>query len=269
MTAASEPQQPDEARRFRPHDVPPSAAELREQATAEWLWEHDEGQFSAHFGEDGEHHARYIDMARDLLDREELFPSPQQPPAQERGRRCGCGATGPCSCREDWAPGPAVLPASPSEADSADEDEDDVDLSDIVVPLAPPDRTGRIVWDDEEPPDCGHRSWAGLMQLLDHHWPDDIWPTLHHDDLARDTGARLISLLRWVDQLRAQLAASPGVQGEDGEARLRADLKELWLYLACEAEISSFPLSFGYRDAADRLHRALCAGEHPDGSVEG
>ena len=44
-------------------------------------------------------------------------------------------------------------------------------------------------------------SWAGLMELLDEHWPEDIFPTLE-DDIDRDTGPRLVSLLRWVERLR-------------------------------------------------------------------
>ncbi len=49
--------------------------------------------------------------------------------------------------------------------------------------------------------DCGHHSWAGLMALLDEHWPEDIFPT-REDDIARDAGARIVSLIRWVDRLR-------------------------------------------------------------------
>lgn len=44
-------------------------------------------------------------------------------------------------------------------------------------------------------------SWAGLMELLDEHWPADLFPTLE-DDPERDAGARIVSLLRWVDRLR-------------------------------------------------------------------
>jgi hypothetical protein len=44
-------------------------------------------------------------------------------------------------------------------------------------------------------------SWGGLMELLDEHWPEDIVPTLE-DDVYRDTGARIVSLIRWVERLR-------------------------------------------------------------------
>jgi hypothetical protein len=53
--------------------------------------------------------------------------------------------------------------------------------------------------------DCGHQSWAGLMALLDEHWPDDIFPTLTHDDVKRDAGPRIVSLIRWVDRLRGDV----------------------------------------------------------------
>ncbi|AIM51036.1 hypothetical protein SEA_MODRAGONS_92 [Mycobacterium phage Modragons] len=46
-------------------------------------------------------------------------------------------------------------------------------------------------------------TWDGLMELLDEHWPADIFPTLPDDD-KRDPGPRIISLLRWVSRLRAQ-----------------------------------------------------------------
>ena len=52
-------------------------------------------------------------------------------------------------------------------------------------------------------PDEMDISWAGLMELLDEHWPADLFPTLE-DDPTRDAGARIVSLLRWVDRLQAQ-----------------------------------------------------------------
>jgi hypothetical protein len=56
--------------------------------------------------------------------------------------------------------------------------------------------------------DCGHHSWAGLMDLLDEHWPDDIFPTRYEDDDARDAGARIVSLLRWVRDLTEERDAA-------------------------------------------------------------
>lgn len=58
-----------------------------------------------------------------------------------------------------------------------------------------------------EEPDCGHHSWAGLMELLDEHWPADIFPTRFEDDPKRDAGPRIVSLMRWVDQLQAKVRA--------------------------------------------------------------
>ena len=48
-------------------------------------------------------------------------------------------------------------------------------------------------------------SWAGLMELLDEHWPESFIPTAP-DDPTRDSGPRIVSLLRWVEGLRAELA---------------------------------------------------------------
>ena len=56
-------------------------------------------------------------------------------------------------------------------------------------------------------------SWGDLMALLDECWPADFFPTLE-DDPTRDAGARIVSLLRWVDRLQAQLDGRPRV-GED------------------------------------------------------
>lgn len=47
-------------------------------------------------------------------------------------------------------------------------------------------------------------SWAGLLELLDEHWPEDIFPT-EPDSETRDPGPRIVSLLRWVERLRAEL----------------------------------------------------------------
>ena len=62
---------------------PMSETERREQAVADWLWEHDH-RGPGHSNLPGIRVAEYLDHARDLLDREELFPAPQQPPAQEQ-----------------------------------------------------------------------------------------------------------------------------------------------------------------------------------------
>lgn len=49
------------------------------------------------------------------------------------------------------------------------------------------------------------QTWDGLLQTLDKHWPESFIPT-KEDDPERDTGARIVSLLRWVSQLRAEVA---------------------------------------------------------------
>ena len=50
-------------------------------------------------------------------------------------------------------------------------------------------------------------SWDGLMGLLDEHWPAEIFPTLPDSD-QRDSGPRIVSLLRWVDAAEAALATA-------------------------------------------------------------
>ncbi len=47
------------------------------------------------------------------------------------------------------------------------------------------------------------QTWVGLMSLLDQHWPEDVFPTTA-DDAKRDDGARIVSLLRLVERLRAE-----------------------------------------------------------------
>lgn len=44
-------------------------------------------------------------------------------------------------------------------------------------------------------------SWDGLMELLDEHWPADLFPTVA-DRSDRDPGPRIVSLLRWLDRSR-------------------------------------------------------------------
>ena len=65
-------------------------------------------------------------------------------------------------------------------------------------------------------------SWDGLIGLLDEHWPEDLYPTLD-DDTARDPGARIVSLLRWVDRLRTQLRNSEQCAVRELQAQIRAD----------------------------------------------
>lgn len=50
-------------------------------------------------------------------------------------------------------------------------------------------------------------SWDGLMELLNEHWPDDIFPTAA-DREGRDPGPRIVSLLRWLDLARGDAVAA-------------------------------------------------------------
>lgn len=68
-------------------------------------------------------------------------------------------------------------------------------------------------------------SWAGLMELLDEHWPESIFPTTR-DREDRDAGARIVSLLRWVDDLRADERAQSKVL-EKAKAERDAARREL------------------------------------------
>lgn len=51
-------------------------------------------------------------------------------------------------------------------------------------------------------------SWAGLMELLDRHWPAGIFEQGDSPDAARnstrDTGVRIAALIRWVDRLTTE-----------------------------------------------------------------
>lgn len=53
-------------------------------------------------------------------------------------------------------------------------------------------------------------TWAGLISLLDEHWPEDLIPTTE-DDPTRDEGPRIVSLIRWVDRLQAIIRRSGDV----------------------------------------------------------
>jgi len=54
----------------------------------------------------------------------------------------------------------------------------------------------------EVPEECEHHSWAGLMSLLDEHWPEDIFPTPSLTEVQqdrRDPGPTIVSLIRYLD----------------------------------------------------------------------
>lgn len=50
------------------------------------------------------------------------------------------------------------------------------------------------------------QTWDGLMGTLDKLYPEDVVPTLP-DSETRDPGARIVSLLRKVEKLRAELTS--------------------------------------------------------------
>lgn len=54
-------------------------------------------------------------------------------------------------------------------------------------------------------------SWDGLLSILDTLYPESVFPTLE-DHQARDTGPRIVSLLRQINRLRSA-PASEGVSG--------------------------------------------------------
>jgi hypothetical protein len=92
--------------------------------------------------------------------------------------------------------------------------------------------------------DCGHYSWAGLMRLLDEEWPADIFPTRYVDDPERDAGPRIVSLMRWVQDITVErdtlAAALDRVRAElDRQQRNCADCRQ------------------GYDDKHTDLRRAL------------
>ena len=82
-------------------------------------------------------------------------------------------------------------------------------------------------------------SWGGLLELLDEHWPTDIFPAPESIDAAksqtrRDTGPVILGLIRWVDKLSADLAAArqqlDRVRAEAADAALK------WAASECHRE---------------------------------
>jgi hypothetical protein len=108
---------------------------------------------------------------------------------------------------------------------------------------------------DEMAAEISHlHSWDGLMSLLDEHWPQSIFPTTL-DHPARDPGPRIVSLLRWVDNLRAQVE----LQTAEVE-RLRGALEGLAAkWASCDeiAECESGGCWEAFRECAEQLRAAL------------
>lgn len=68
-------------------------------------------------------------------------------------------------------------------------------------------------------------SWDGLMELLDEHWPEDIFPTLPDTD-KRDPGPRIVSLLRMVDRINEQYQVICD-QWAEANGRLKSEVERL------------------------------------------
>ncbi|MFB7798953.1 hypothetical protein [Isoptericola sp. NPDC056134] len=68
-------------------------------------------------------------------------------------------------------------------------------------------------------------TWDGLMSLLDEHWPESLFPTLA-DDESRDAGARIVSLIRWVQQQRRDVEIACGAEASADAWAQRAHAAE-------------------------------------------
>jgi hypothetical protein len=82
-------------------------------------------------------------------------------------------------------------------------------------------------------------AWAGLMELLDEHWPADIFPTTE-DDPKRDYGPRVVSLLRWVDRDRAALARVEAVCATAIRVRTERMVEGSIVHIAAKDAIDTF-----------------------------
>ena len=93
-------------------------------------------------------------------------------------------------------------------------------------------------------------SWAGLLSLLDEHWPACAWPAMSSvgdaQDPSRTDSARIIGLIRWVEELLT-LAARLNDQAEDLTHRLGQRQED------CErVRAALLPLLVGQSLAGDR-----------------
>jgi len=72
-----------------------------------------------------------------------------------------------------------------------------------------------------------HHTWDGLMALMEQHYPEEVFPIVAGPD-RRDPGPRIVSLVRWVDQVRAELASMTKFAEdlrEERDQRLRSEGK--------------------------------------------
>jgi len=50
------------------------------------------------------------------------------------------------------------------------------------------------------------QTWDGMLSILNLHWPPSLVPTTHQtDEPKRDPGARIVSLIRWVEEQQAEV----------------------------------------------------------------
>jgi hypothetical protein len=69
-------------------------------------------------------------------------------------------------------------------------------------------------------------SWAGLMELLDEHWPADVFSPEAAQNETADPGVRIVALLRWVDKLQRELAVIQDAEFSRSQ-RLEEDVRRL------------------------------------------
>ena len=58
-------------------------------------------------------------------------------------------------------------------------------------------------------------TWDGMLSILDEHWPEELAPTIEKDDPSRDSGVRIVSLLRWVSRLQSRITELKHALAED------------------------------------------------------
>ena len=63
-------------------------------------------------------------------------------------------------------------------------------------------------------------SWDGLLELLDEHWPEDIFPVGGETDERRDTGARLVAAVRWIERLTAEIEDIRSLQDAEHDSQM-------------------------------------------------
>lgn len=75
------------------------------------------------------------------------------------------------------------------------------------------DTTDYSMADDADVEEASHlraeldrlHSWAGLLELLDEHWPQDVFSPDAASNEAADPGVRIVALIRWVNRLQGEL----------------------------------------------------------------